>query len=46
MINCIKCEMKFSSNQRLERHYKKAHPIKKGYEQLSGWREPVTFDSD
>lgn len=46
MINCEKCKMKFGSEQRLERHFRKAHPQKKGYEQHSSWREPVTFDSD
>lgn len=45
MIKCPKCEMIFVSQERVEKHYAKDHPVKKGYEEINpNWNEPVGAD--
>lgn len=41
---CPKCNMKFDTEKRLVTHFRKAHPTKKGYEEINpSWREPVSY---
>lgn len=43
-ISCPNCNLKFSENIRFERHIKKAHPVKQGYEELNPhWHESVSY---
>jgi len=44
MFKCEICDMTFASQERLERHFNKAHPVKKGYEEINpSWNEPVSY---
>lgn len=41
---CVKCNMTFNSQKRLDTHFDKAHPVKKGYEEINpNWNEPVSY---
>ena len=43
-FECMECNMKFDTEKRLVTHFRKAHPTKKGYEEINpSWHEPVSY---